>query len=124
MKFLSDMGVSQNTVAFLRHKGHDAVHLRDENLQRLPDKDIIKKALAEKRIILTMDLDFGYLMAISKSNLPSVIIFRLENESPKNVNKRLEKVLAESIDALKSGAVIAVLEHAYRIRTLPIEKKL
>ncbi|MEK6680389.1 MAG: DUF5615 family PIN-like protein [Nitrospirota bacterium] len=85
---------------------------------------MIKKALAEKRIILTMDLDFGYLMAISKSNLPSVIIFRLENESPKNVNKRLEKVLAESVDALKSGAVIAVLEHAYRIRTLPIEKKL
>ena len=124
MKFLADMGISQNTVAFLRNKGHDAVHLRDENLQRLPDKDIIKKALAEKRIILTMDLDFGYLMAISKSNLPSVIIFRLENETPKNVNKRLEKVLAESVDALKSGAVISVLEHNYRIRTLPIEKKL
>ncbi|MEK6680390.1 MAG: hypothetical protein AABY79_00295 [Nitrospirota bacterium] len=24
MKFLADMGISQNTVAFLRNKGHDA----------------------------------------------------------------------------------------------------
>ena len=27
MKFLADMGISQNTVAFLRNKGHDAKHI-------------------------------------------------------------------------------------------------
>lgn len=124
MRFLADMGVSLSTVAFLRKYEHDVVHLRDENLQRLPDRDIIKKAISEERIILTMDLDFGYLIAISKASLPSAIIFRLKNESPQNVNKRLEKVLAESTDAIKSGAVITVLEHTHRVRHLPIEKNI
>ena len=35
MKFLADMGLARSTVAFLRSRGHDAVHLRDEGLQRL-----------------------------------------------------------------------------------------
>lgn len=123
MKFLADMGISQSTVAFLRISGHDAVHLREENLQKLPDEDIIKKALGEGRIVLTMDLDFGYLMAVSKAKLPTVIIFRLENESPKNVNKRLENVLAECEKAIEQGAIITILEHTHRVRFLPIEKR-
>ncbi len=124
MRFLADMGISQNTVTFLENYGYDVVHLRDVNLQRLSDEDIVKKALVENRIILTMDLDFGYLMAISRAKLPSIILFRLENESPKNVNRRLQKVLAVSIDAIKKGAVIAVLEHTHRIRQLPIGENL
>jgi predicted nuclease of predicted toxin-antitoxin system len=108
----------------LRKYGHDVVHLRDENLQRLTDKDIIKKALSEGRVVLTMDLDFGYLVAVSNAKLPSIIIFRLKNESSKNVNRRLENVLAESLDAIKSGAVVTVLEHTHRVRHLPIEKNI
>ena len=36
MRFLADMGVSQQVVEWLRMNGHEAVHLRDEGLQRLP----------------------------------------------------------------------------------------
>lgn len=120
MRFLADMGISQKAVAFLRSSGHDVVHLRDENLQRLSDEDIIKKAITEDLIILTMDLDFGYLMAVSKAKLPNIIIFHLENEKPDNVNKRLSKVLAQSSGTIKSGAIITVLEHTHRVRLLPI----
>jgi predicted nuclease of predicted toxin-antitoxin system len=35
MHFLTDMGISLRTVEWLREKGHDVVHLRDEGLQRL-----------------------------------------------------------------------------------------
>lgn len=37
MRFLADMGVSLTTVEALRGANHDAVHLRDEGLIRLPD---------------------------------------------------------------------------------------
>lgn len=47
MKFLADMGVARSTVAFLRGQGHDAVHLRDEGLQRLDDYEIVEKGRAE-----------------------------------------------------------------------------
>ena len=59
MRFLADMGVSITTVQALRAAAHDAVHLREEGLIRLPDPDIVAKAAQEQRVVLTFDLDFG-----------------------------------------------------------------
>jgi predicted nuclease of predicted toxin-antitoxin system len=59
MRFLGDMGVSQRVVEWLRATGHEAVHLRDEGLHRLPNGDIFRKGFDEQRIVLTFDLDFG-----------------------------------------------------------------
>lgn len=59
MRFLADMGVSVRVVRWLRDQGHDATHLRDEGLQRIPNGEIFAKAIAEGRIVLTFDLDFG-----------------------------------------------------------------
>lgn len=56
MKFLLDMGISSSTAVFLRARGYDAVHLRDEGLQRMSDEKIVEKAFAEGRVILTHDL--------------------------------------------------------------------
>lgn len=75
MKFLLDTGLAQST-ARLFGVGHDAVHLRDQDLQRLPDEEIINTARDEGRIILTHDLDFGRLMALSGERLPSVVTYR------------------------------------------------
>jgi predicted nuclease of predicted toxin-antitoxin system len=63
VKFPADMGVSLTTVEGLRLAGHDAVHLRDEGLIRLSDSMIAAKAVAEGRIVLTFDLDFGDILA-------------------------------------------------------------
>ena len=57
MRFLADMGVAVPIVEELRRQGHDALHLRDEGLQRSPDQQILDKAIAEDRILLTFDLD-------------------------------------------------------------------
>jgi predicted nuclease of predicted toxin-antitoxin system len=81
MRFLADMAISLSTVALLRDQEHDVTHLREEGLQRAQDQDVLEKARTEDRTLLTLDLDFGYLTAISGQNLPSVIIFRLGNES-------------------------------------------
>ena len=94
MKLLADVGISITTVRFLRDKGHDIVHLREQGLQRLPDAEIMEKATEERRVVLTFDLDFSDLLALGIRNSPSVIIFRLHNETPASVNPRLEQVLA------------------------------
>lgn len=75
------MGISQHTISWLRQQGFDAIHLRVEGLQRLPDNEFLAKAATENRVLLTMDLDFGYLAAISKLTLPGVIIFRIKNNN-------------------------------------------
>jgi predicted nuclease of predicted toxin-antitoxin system len=79
MKFLADMGISPRVMAALRKQGHDAVHLQEQDLGRMPDHQILVKASEEGRILLTHDLDFGELLAASGGSLPSVIIFRLKD---------------------------------------------
>jgi len=122
VKFLADMGISPTTVAFLRQLGHDAVHLLDEGLGTLEDPAILTKARQEGRILLTHDLDFGDLLAASGAALPSVVIFRLRDMRPEQVNQYVRTVLAEHGEALEQGAVVSVTEGQLRLRTLPLER--
>jgi predicted nuclease of predicted toxin-antitoxin system len=94
MKLVLDMGLSGVTSAFLRGQGHDAVHLRDQGLQRLTDAEIVAKAVAEERVILTHDLDFGRIVALRHDLTPSVITFRLTDMRSHEVNRRLADVLS------------------------------
>jgi predicted nuclease of predicted toxin-antitoxin system len=118
MRFLADMGVAQRTVEWLRAEGHDAVHLRDEGLQRMPNGQIFDKAAAEGRIVLTFDLDFGEIVALSGGQRASVILFRLHNTRTPHVIDRLQKVLKDSSDALEQGAIVVVEESRHRTRRL------
>lgn len=114
------MGVDVRVVEWLRHEGHDAKHLRDEGLQRLPDRGIFEKAIAEGRVILTFDLDFGEIAALSRGRNTSVILFRLRNARAPNVIARLATVLERSTAALETGAVVLVEESRHRVRHLPV----
>jgi predicted nuclease of predicted toxin-antitoxin system len=114
------MGVSLTTVEALRTANHDAVHLRDEGLIRLPDPDIVSKALSEHRIVLTFDLDFGEILAIARNEAPSVVIFRLRNQTPAAVNPRLFHVINDCAAELARGALVLVEDEGFRVRRLPI----
>ena len=120
MRFLADMGISTQIVAWLNQSGHDAIHLSDEGLQRLPDHLVFEKARKEKRILLTFDLDFGEIAAASGSSKTSVVVFRMKNKRGQNVIERLDAVLQQVSTQLKEGAIICVEETRYRIRRLPI----
>src|SRR5437660_12032137 len=120
MRFLADMGVDIRIVDWLRAQGHEAVHLREQGLHRLPDTDIFAKAKAESRVILTFDLDFGEILALSAGAVVSVVLFRLNNTRTPFVEQRLAAVLAPDQDALNKGAIVVVEDGGYRIRDLPI----
>jgi predicted nuclease of predicted toxin-antitoxin system len=123
MRFLADMGVAQSIVQWLRNEGHDAVHLREEKLHRIPNGAIFEKAYAESRVILTFDLDFGEIIALSGGKSVSVILFRLHNTRTPHVVERLKKVLRDSGDDLEKGAIVVVEESRHRTRRLPIGRE-
>ncbi|MGH7233520.1 MAG: DUF5615 family PIN-like protein [Nitrospiraceae bacterium] len=121
MRFLADMGVSLSTVRTLRSEEHYVVHLRDEGLIRIADADILEKARVERRVILTFDLDFGDLLAIGAHSFPSVIIFRLYNETLTSVNTHLQPVLTQRVRELEEGVLVIVEDARPRLRRLPLE---
>jgi len=123
MRFLADMGVSQRVVTWLRAQGHDATHLRDEGLQQLENGDIFTKAFRESRLILTWDLDFTEILALSKTGTVSAVVFRLMNTRSDHVIERLGRVLLESAQDLEEGAIISVEEGRHRVRLLPLGRE-
>lgn len=78
------------------------------------------KALAESRTVLTFDLDFGDILAIARSEAPSVVIFRLRNQTPAAVNPRLFRVIHDCAAELAHGALVIVEDEGFRVRRLPI----
>lgn len=120
MRFLADMGVSTKVVEWLRTQDHDAVHLREQGLHRLKDPAVLAKAIAESRVLLTFDLDFSEIVALSHGQRAAVVLFRLRNARADNVIARLREVLRTSADALHAGAIAVVEEQRHRVRPLPI----
>ncbi len=120
MRFLVDACVDVRVAEWLRSKGHDAIHLRDEGLQSLPNGDIFAKAIAENRTVVTFDMDFSEIAALSRGRIVSVVVLRLHNPRRDHVMNRLASVVPDVSSALASGAIIAIEDSRYRIRRLPI----
>jgi predicted nuclease of predicted toxin-antitoxin system len=59
VRFIVDMCMDVRVASWLNSQGHDATHLRDEGLQRLPNGGVFEKAIAESRVVVTFDLGYG-----------------------------------------------------------------
>jgi predicted nuclease of predicted toxin-antitoxin system len=123
MRFLADVGTSRSTAADLRLHGHDVIHLREVGLHRLPDNEILEMAGREQRIVLTFDLDFEDLLAAGSHALPSVVIFRLQDQTPASVTPKLLNLIQERTAELMAGVVVIVEDRRYRLRRLPISPR-
>ena len=123
MRALADAGISPKTVEFLNRQGHSAAHVRNLGLHRAADVQLIERARADRSVILTFDLDFGDVLALTGTAEPSVILLRLSNERADAVNDRLAAVLAERSADLETGALVLIEDTRYRVRKLPIRSQ-
>ncbi len=102
---------------------------RAQLLQEYPDlepQDIqqalesFKKPLPKSRVLLTFDLDFGEILALSGTKSVSVLPFRIADATSSNLIQRLEKVLPDVAESLESGAIVVVEDTRHRVRHLPL----
>jgi predicted nuclease of predicted toxin-antitoxin system len=71
-------------------------------------------------VLITADLDFGYLLAYTKNRKPSVIVFRLKKPLPEYINHLLSLYLNDLIKSLEEGSIVIIDDNKIRIRRLPI----
>lgn len=122
MNFLLNMNIPRTLGPLLEREGHRCRHVGDIGLGRAPDTEIVKAARRAGEVILTHDLDYGYLLAVSGEAKPSVVIFRLGNVSAERLLRRLRDVLGVVTQALSDGAIVVIQEDGVRIRPLPLER--
>lgn len=78
LKFLFDVGVGQNVELWFQENGYDVKSIRNID-PRLDDKVILKMAVKERRLVVTMDKDFGNLVFHSGLPHAGVLLLRLED---------------------------------------------
>jgi len=105
MKFLVDESCEYPLVSFLRNLGFDILSVAEE-FPSLEDKEVLKVAIKEKRIIITNDKDFGELIFYQKKKPQGVILFRLKEENARSKIKRLETILKRFKKKLKDRFVV------------------
>lgn len=121
MKFLIDNALSPNLAVGLRANGHDVVHVRDIGLASASDEDVFQVALANSRVIVSEDTDFGTLLALRDAAKPSVVLFRgIQDRSAANLLSLLLTNLAAVARDLDAGAVVVIENARIRIRRLPL----
>lgn len=115
-KFLFDENIGLAPVEFFRGQGFD-IKSAIEDLRGEKDREILKIAYAEQRIIVTLDKDFCYL--IFKYFLPcrGVILLRLSNESQKNIIYFLGNLLKIIGNDLQRNFIV-VKDENIRIRKI------
>ena len=114
------MPLSAGLSQWLASQGHDAIHASEVGLFRAADTAIIAYARSDDRIILTADLDYPHLLALSAADRPAVILFRGGDWSTAQAIDRLQVVLGV-IPANELASSLVVVERTrIRRRTLPL----
>ena len=119
MKFLIDMNLSPHWSATLQAAGYQAEHWSKLGRGDASDREIMAYARDHDLIVLTHDLDFSTILALTNWNKPSVVQIRAVNTSPEAIGAAVIKALVLTADELLSGAVLTVEPARSRLRVLP-----
>jgi predicted nuclease of predicted toxin-antitoxin system len=114
------MPLSPALAHWLRTQGHDAVHALDLGMSRSPDDEIIALAVADHRTVITADLDFPRLLALTGAAGPSLILFRGGNWADDEITARMSDILAGLAERDIMQSILVIDRNRVRRRRLPI----
>lgn len=116
------MPVSMSLLDVLKTHKHKGVHAHQIGKSRASDSELLEIARQESRIVITADLDFPRLLALSSAAGPGLILFRGGNYSDIEMCDLLERVLKKVPPETLEVSICVVDKNRIRITHLPIKK--
>jgi predicted nuclease of predicted toxin-antitoxin system len=85
VKFKLDENLPSELGALLRQSGHDAHSVRDEHLEGSTDTAIAQACHFERRVLITLDLDFADIRLYPPQQSSGIIVLRLARQDKNTV---------------------------------------
>ena len=94
MRFKLDENFSTASAQYLRLAGHDVMTIREEHLEGAEDERVFSACVAEDRVLITLDHDFGNVIRFSPRSSPGIVIIELPpGQSPVSMQSSLAVLL-------------------------------
>ena len=119
LRFLADEGCDFAVVCALREAGYDVL-AASEQMRRADDRELIERAGREKRIFLTEDKDFGWLVFVSHADSAGVILIRFPGNVRETLASTVTQVVREQAEQLLGAFVVIQPGHIRISRKPPI----
>jgi len=120
MKILVDMNLSPAWADYLIGSGIEAKHWSTIGLPDATDNEIITYAKNNNFTILTNDLDFGFILAITHGKKPSVMQIRAGALSPDRIGNSIVNAINLLTEDINQGALVTIDTHKTRVTLLPL----
>ncbi len=117
MLFLADECCDALVVRTLRELGYDVTYVA-ELAPGLTDTDVLAQSVAEERILLTEDRDFGELVFKRQATAHGIVLLRILPEDRQQKPARITSLVQDYQDELE-GSIVIVTLNTIRIRPLP-----
>ncbi|MDZ4840762.1 MAG: DUF5615 family PIN-like protein [Hyphomicrobium aestuarii] len=113
------MNLAPGWVPFLANAGHTAFHWSEIGVVDAQDHEIMAYARDNDCCVLTHDLDFGTILALTQWDRPSVIKIRAADTSPEIIGLACLRAIVQSKAEIEAGALLTVEPNRMRVRLLP-----
>ena len=120
MKILIDMNLPPKLADLLIDKGIEAVHWSKVGAIDAKDIEIMTYAHNNDYIVLTCDLDFNTILAVTHNLKPSVVQIRVQGFRSEQSIDLISSALLQSVIELEKGAILTIDTKKFRLRLLPL----
>ena len=107
-RFLSDENIHADVVAFLQSEGCDVFDVKGEGLDGYDDLSLIRLSVAEARVVLTHDSDFGALAIAAQEPIFGIVYLRPGHIQPEVTVGTVRVLLDQEIDPQPPFIIVAV----------------
>ena len=105
LRFLADESCDFAIVRALRADGYDVL-AASEVMQRSDDRELIDLAHRERRILLTEDKDFGWLVHVSQVDTAGVVLIRFPGNARQALSNAIRRLMQEQGGRLAHSFVV------------------
>jgi len=116
MRFKVDENLPVQCVDQLREAGHDVLSVHDQRLTGAPDPRIAEVCAEERRVLLSLDLDFADIKTYPPSKNAGIVVFRLRSQDAATLGKVVGRLLTLLPEESPVGRLWVVEEDKVRIR--------